>query len=256
MARMLFSLLSRLSIVALLAAPRALAGGPPAEGYERLKWGLTVAEVLALLGRDYNSQGALEVRKRRAIEGMIAEFKAANPGYPPPSTEEYEDTLDADDFRVSFEYEEIAQDELRPQYFLKELGTEIEMDTGEGVIAMADEQPRKFFCFSEGRLWKVVEVHEDPVVKEDISFAAFAQRLERQLGPADKKEHAAKPGSSRRELVLVRWSGDKTEVHAQPLFARFLVVFQSAEAAATINDVRVKMRALKRREDSGDTPGE
>jgi len=244
----------RILAISTLIATSAVAGSLPEDGYERLRWGQTTAEVLQLLERDYNSPGALEVRKRDAINAMIDEFKAANPGHPPPTIEDYDDTLDAEDFRVSFEYEEVARGELRPQYFLKELGVEIEMDTGEGVIAMTDEQPKRFFCFSEGRLWKVVEVHEDPVVKNDISFAEFIQRLSRRLGQPDKKEHAAKPGSSRRELVSAHWKAEKTSAHARPLFARYLVVYQSNEVAAGIDKVRVKIKALKSREDSGDTP--
>ena len=223
-------------------------------GYERLTWGMSVDQVKAILDRDYNSPGALQVRKRQAIESMIQEFKEANPGYKPPSVEDYDDTLDAEDFRVNFEYEEVATGELRPQYFLKELGTEIEMDTGEGVIALADEEPKRFYCFIEGKLWKVVEVHEDPVVKEDISFTEFVQRLSKKLGMPDKKEYAARPGSARRELILAKWDKGKTEVHARPLFARFLLVFQAKDVAAKIDQIRSEMRALKQREDSGDSP--
>ncbi|NOZ88023.1 MAG: hypothetical protein GXP49_17535 [Deltaproteobacteria bacterium] len=222
-------------------------------GYERLTWGMSVDQVKAILDRDFNSPGALQVRKRNAINSMIEEFKEANPGYKPPSVEDYDDDLDAEDFRVNFDYEEVANGELRPQYFLKELGTEIEIDTGEGVIALTNDEPKLFYCFIEGKLWKVVEIHEDPVVKEDISFTEFVQRLTKKLGMPDKKEYAAKPGSARRELILARWNKKKTEIHARPMFSKFLLVFQARDIAAKIDRLRADMRSLKQREDSGDS---
>ncbi|NOZ86805.1 MAG: hypothetical protein GXP49_11140 [Deltaproteobacteria bacterium] len=156
------------------------------DGYGQLAWGVSPNQATKIIDKEVNAPGFLAVAMKNHIKEIIEQYKQDHPDLKPPSAEEFDDQFDPDDFKKDIFYDELSVYGERPQYYKDLLGPEIELNAGEGVIAVEDK-PTILYLFAGKKLWKVVVIHSE-AESAKLSFKAFIDKLTEKYGPPAKVE--------------------------------------------------------------------
>ena len=225
------------------------------DGYGQVAWGASPKQAVSIIDKEVNAPGFLAVAMKNHIKKIIEQYKEEHPDLEPPSAEEFEDQFDVEDFRKDIFYDELSVYGERPQFYKDLLGKEIELNAGEGVIAVEDE-PSVYYLFAGKKLWKVVVIHgEDESAK--LSFKAFIDRLAAKYGPPQKVEYEGasggqppqgdsasqpKPGEDASRPVKAVWESSTTRLEVRAERSGYREIYVSKAILSNIESIRKEGR--------------